>query len=318
MFGGKKVLLEEELANLKVQSKRKREMLSEIAGQKDAAEEQFAQMTVSHAQAETTMQMAREQLYHIGELTETAIRAADEMHAAMMEINNGIGTFVVNHAVFVEQMKKQNDRVMEMIEFNRQVSEPMKAVKEFPETSREHTKAAYERIDRMADFSQNMGVLSLNAAIEARRMGENGEKFITVAEEIRTFSEQYEKEALALREQLAASEARVAELEEQIKKLDRLNKDNAISMGKLMRDGMQGVGAYEGGQLNLRELVSETAMGEADVLQRTSEKIEESRDFVLRMLEEVSVESKEQKQSTDELESIYKSIWTSAQKGLEE
>ena len=68
MFSGKreKALLEEELAALKETEKRERDLLHEIAGQKDTAEEQFARMTASRAQMEKEIEEIEQQMQQSG------------------------------------------------------------------------------------------------------------------------------------------------------------------------------------------------------------------------------------------------------------
>lgn len=46
----------------------------------------------------------------------------------------------------------------------------------------------------------------MNAAIEAARMGENGEKFLHAAEEIKNVAQRYEERLKALSEQIDAME----------------------------------------------------------------------------------------------------------------
>lgn len=129
----KKALLEEELAALRETEKRERELLHKIAGQKDTAEEQFARMTASRAQMEKEIEEIEQQMQQNGELSENGAQAAGELHNTLITMNNGIATFDANHSVFMEQVKGQNEKVVEIVENNKHFTTPMKHISEAPQ-----------------------------------------------------------------------------------------------------------------------------------------------------------------------------------------
>ena len=143
MFSGKreKALLEEELAALRETEKRERELLHKIAGQKDTAEEQFARMTASRAQMEKEIEEIEQQMQQNGELSENGAQAAGELHNTLITMNNGIATFDANHSVFMEQVKGQNEKVVEIVENNKHFTTPMKHISEAPQALREMRQA---------------------------------------------------------------------------------------------------------------------------------------------------------------------------------
>ena len=163
MFSGKreKALLEEELAALRETEKRERELLHKIAGQKDTAEEQFARMTASRAQMEKEIEEIEQQMQQNGELSENGAQAAGELHNTLITMNNGIATFDANHSVFMEQVKGQNEKVVEIVENNKHFTTPMKHISEAPQALREMRQALGERAERMEELSKTMGVLAL-------------------------------------------------------------------------------------------------------------------------------------------------------------
>lgn len=316
MFGKKREkALEEELSALKEQNGHRKKLLSEIAGQKDDILEQFAQMTASHAQMEKDAEQTREQMQQIFEMAESHAQTAGDIYNAIIEINNGLGTFEANHSVFVGQVKKQNEKVVEIVESNKHFTTPMKHISEAPAAFKEERQKLLERADRMVEFSKNMGVLSLNAAIEAGRMGEAGSSFIAAAEEVRSFSEKYEKEALELQEQLAKSQERIAGLEEQIHHLNELLKENNISMGRLYKDCLQSMATYETQQIDIRNLVSDTVVGRTDALQQSERECVKTEEKMLLQMGDLLGEIKEQKNCADELETLCKGLQQSAEKG---
>lgn len=316
MFGGKREkALEEELSAVKAENVRRGELLAEIVGQKDDMSEQFAQMTASNAQLRDDVAQVSEHIQQMFELAENSAVAASEVHGAMVEINNGIGTFDVNHSVFVSQMKKQNEKIVEIVEKNKHFTTPMKHISEAPAALKEERQDIREHAMRMKELSKNMSVLSLNAAIEAGRLGEAGSRFVTAAEDVRTFAEKYEAEAAAMEEKLTVSDQRITELEEQIHHLNELLKENNISMGKLYKDALQNMATYEASQISIRSLVSDVAIARADALQQTERENEKTKERMMLHMGDIADELSDQKSSMDELETLCKKLQQTAEKG---
>ena len=189
MFGNKREkALEEELAEVRRVSDGRRRQLSGIVGQKEEVTEQFARMTASCAQLNRDVERIRGQLQEMYGIAQSGEVAAGDVRNAIVEINNGVGTFDVNHSVFLDEVKKQNGRIVEIMESNKHFTTPMKYISELPMALKEERTVQKERARRMQELSKNMSVLALNAAIEAGRMGESGSQFVVAAEEIRTFS----------------------------------------------------------------------------------------------------------------------------------
>ena len=269
MFGGRKEKALEELAAVKRELAQKKELFGEVLAFREDVFEQFARMTASKAQMEKDVAQVKENVQHIYELAENQAAAAGDVHNAMIEMNNGVATFDANHSVFLGQIKAQNERVVEIVESNKHFTTPMKCITEMPSALKEGNQEFAARAKRMEELSKDMAILALNAAIEAGRMGETADQFVNAAEEVRVFSEQYEQEAVGLQEQIAASDARIAELEEQVRHLNELLKENNISMGRLYKECMQNMSAYEAGQIGLRDLISESLLGRMDALQQS-------------------------------------------------
>ncbi len=317
MFSGKKErAFAEEMRAIKEQNEQNKELFFKISGQKDNVQEQFAQMTASRAQQIQDIAQMEERLHEAAGLARNSGAAADEVHSTLMEAGSGIESFDANHSAFLEQVKQQNDRIMEIVDNNKHFTTPMKYISEWSTPMKEESRGMHERAGRMIDFSKNMSVLSLNAAIEAGRMGTAGEKFIASAEEIRSFSESYEKEARALDEQLKESDARIGELEEQVHHLNQLLKENNISMTKLLKDSMQSMASYEDGQLALRDMLPETIVGRADALQQSQKEEVLFQERLLQQLGDIRNECEEQKHCADELETIYKELQQSVASSL--
>lgn len=305
MFSGKREkALEEELERVKEQKARMEEKLSWISGLEGEVSGQFSQIEESREQMERDLNQVREHIRQVGELTAESGKAAEDVHGTMMELNNGVGTFEVNHSVFLEQVRRQNERIMEIVENNKHFTTPMKHISEAPAVVRDEAKELMTSVERMKDFSKSMTVISLNAAIEAGRMGEPGRKFVAAAEEICSCSEYYDREARILEEKLKESDAKWEALEEQIRHLNELLKDNNISMGKLMRDCMQSMATYEVSQLKLREMLPDAVVVQADTLQQSERELSRLKERMELQMEDIRNECETQREGLAKLEDI--------------
>lgn len=313
MFGGKKEkALEEQLQTAKEKDQQRKEQLQKIIEQQEGTQEQFARITASRAQTEQNMQRLREQMKQFGEFSEGSEIAAVQLHSWIVAINNAVETFDVNHSVFLKQKKQQDEKIMEVVENNKHFTTPMKYIAELPAARKEEERTMRARAQHMTELSKNMTVLSLNAAIEAGRMGEAGSRFVATAEEIRSFSEEYGKDAADLLEQLDQAEEKNRELEEQIHHLNGLLRENNISMTKLLKESMMSTSTYEVGQLDLKTMVSDPAVGRADVLMQSEKERLKIQKQMQEQLGNIGEEQSELKNSVDELEAIFKSLYTTA------
>lgn len=316
MFGGKKEkVLEEQLQVVKEKDEQRRELLQKIIGQQEGAQEQFARMTASRAQLDRDIRQLKQLMNQFSELSESSEEAAGQLHSWIVAINNAVETFDVNHSVFLRQKKQQDEKIMEVVENNKHFTTPMKYISEAPAAWKEEAVGRQRRAQHMVELSKNMGVLALNAAIEAGRMGDTGSKFIATAEGIRAFSEEYEKEAREFLAELEETGEKNRELEEQIRHLNGLLKENNISMSKLLKDSMMSTSTYEAGQLDLKTMISDPAVGRADALVQSEQERLKIQRRMQEQVENIGEEQQEQKSSADELENIFKALQKTARSG---
>lgn len=311
MFGGKKQL-EEEVAELREQNRKKENVMKELRSSKTEVEEQFAALTASRVQLEQHVGQMTEEVGRVSELAEKSRAAAGDVHSAMMSVNNAVESFDATHSVFLGQLKNQNEKISEFLEQHRGYGEPVENLTRMQEQMKESEEKTKTVIGEMKEYSQTMGVLALNAAIEAGRMGESALGFIHAAEEVRAFSEKYEASADILEEEFKASQARNAELEKEIEQLKTVFKECTIAMGKLYSGGVQNISAYEAGQIDLREHLSGDTLGRADALQQAGEEFLRLQQELNREIRAVQEEMGEQKRSVDEIETIYQDLQQAA------
>lgn len=313
MFGGKREkALEEELTEVSEENTRMQARFREIAAKNDDIQEEFARMTASHAQMTGKLGRMGEQLDQLFAITQESVTAAGSVNQAVVQIGGELRGFASHHAQFVGKIREQNEEIERVVESNKHFTTPMKYITELPAAMRENQQQLSARGMRMAELSRNMSVLSLNAAIEAGRLGESARNFVSASEEVRAFSEQYEQEAAGLLDELLKEKKRVMELEEQVHRLNELLKENNISMGRLYKDAQKTMSSYDSVQTDLYGMVPEVLTGRTDAIRQSQEESLHMQKRALRLLEGAQKELEEYKSCTDELETVCKDIQRAA------
>lgn len=172
------------------------------------------------------------------ELTTHAMLNIEEESKAISEIDafskDLIGA-VEEYGQLKSEIEKQVKTATALVEENKHFTSPAKYLNEVPNTLKQNCKSYEKQLDDMTDYGKRMGVLALNAAIEAGRLGESGKHFVQAAEEIRQTAVSYEKAATAMKEEVEASRAKIAEMEEMFAHLIALMKENNVGTAKLFK-----------------------------------------------------------------------------------
>lgn len=317
MLSGKKEReLLEELENIKQQNEKRGGILKEICNQKNHAVEQFHRAAASCEKMEKDIDQVKEQLSQFAKFSESSDTAASDIHSEIIKMNNTVESFDANHSVFIGQMKQQNEKLMEVLEENKKISAPADCISEIPASLQSQYDDIRETLEEMRDFSKSMSVLSLNAAIEAGRLGESGSRFITAAEEVRNFAEKYDEAARTLSEQLNRSMEHVQELEKQTEQLKQSVREHSMAMGRLATGYMQGLTSYESNQLELHGMIQESLIGRSDTMVQFGHEAIRLKDHIVLQIDNVREELVGQKETVNELERLGQKLQQAAEHEL--
>lgn len=308
LFGGKKEKLKEELAQLREADSYKTNVLEEISKQKDILEECVESLAISNAQMQKDFEVANENVRQLLEAAESNQARSEMIGQTVFHTAEETKRVQARQNIFLDAMKEQAVQIEDIVEQNKHFTTPMKTLLDFPAEYEKEEEGLKAQLAQMADLSKNMSVLSLNAAIEAGRMGESGKNFIAAAEEVRTFSEEYAKAATDAANMLSGMKQKIALLEEQTKALNELLKENNISMNKVWKEQTKRVTEYESAKVEVSGLISEEVTAETEQLLQTEAQITELGGRLGRQLQEMATEYAEQKSCTDELETAFQKI----------
>lgn len=234
MFGRNKIS-QEEIERLKNKINRDNAFFAEMEDQKDMFDASVAELAESYRQVAADVAQ-------ISENMNNAITLA----SGNAEIENNLGVIVNDYRQRVQEKELQQqaadeglhqllDATTRLVDANKHFTTPSKYISEFPSNYKAQNQSCRENLDQMEEFGKQMGVLSLQAAIEAGRLGEDGRQFVEAAEDIRTYAANYDKVIAQTREQLEQSDERLNELEKQVHYLITLLKENNIAISKMMK-----------------------------------------------------------------------------------
>jgi chromosome segregation ATPase len=300
MFGKKKNS-KEEIEQLEQNLEQGNQLLCDFTGKKDWVDSNYDHISKSRQQMEDDFDRILE---HINSASEAAKRGSelsaklchdlDSMRDAMTKADADYGKTV---ALIAEDAKDCQD----LVEENKHFTTPSKFLSELPNELRGKNTDYRQTVGRMSEQSRQMGVLALNAAIEAGRMGEQGRQFVAAAEEIRSYSRQYDDTANELLDKIAASDEKITEMEEVIHHLIALLKESNMGIAHLMKELFQlkqqvdesSCRSFADDVKTVREAVMEIRNG--------SEEIIKSEERSRMQMEDISEEVEAQKKSEQEL-----------------
>ena len=225
MFGNKKSKIEEQI----------KDVFSQITEQRATFEQGVAQIEEGEKRIFADVQQI---LGNTNELSNYAMMNIEEESALVHSIDDFSRDLRVAAEEYVqvkELVGLEMEAITELVEANKHFTSPSKYLTEVPATLKQTNESYENQLSEMAEYGRQMGVMALNAAIEAGRMGEGAKQFVSAAEEIRQTALTYERAAVAMKEELAASQAKVSELEDTIHRLVGLLKDSNMGTARLMK-----------------------------------------------------------------------------------
>lgn len=235
MFGKKK-FSREELEQAEKNIEQGNQLLLEFSGKKDWVNSNYDRISQSRQQMESDMDRILE---HINSASEEAKNASEVTIALSQDLDalyERMQTAESDYRKTKECIGEQLTECQNLVEENKHFTTPSKYLSELPNQLRNCNSGYRTTLSTMSEQGKQMGVLALNAAIEAGRMGEQGRQFVTAAEEIRNYSKHYEESAKELQEQLAASDAKIAEMEEVIHHLIGLLKESNMGSAHILKE----------------------------------------------------------------------------------
>lgn len=234
MFGRNKAN-QEELEKLKQTLQMDDDFFAGVEEKKDMYGATASEMEESRHQADADMEQIRQNITNASELASGNVEIETALSVSFQELARKAEEMKGEQAEVTEHFRGILEKTTELVDANKHFTSPSKYLKEVPAKLRARNTDTGKKLDQMEEYGKQMGVLALDAAIEAGRLGESGKQFVASAEAIRSYASHYDEVIASAREQLEDSEKEVKKLEEEIRRLVSLLKDNNVATTRLMK-----------------------------------------------------------------------------------
>lgn len=257
MFGNKNKMKPEEIQNMKESLEKKEQFYQKVASIRGMCEASISEMNTSRIQTKENLDQINNNIDKVILQAKDSIESQATLAGEIRQVSENLARTDDDYAQFVEKLKEQASTVIGIVDANKHYTSPSKALKEFPEKLDSKLAKCTEEVEQLAEFRKQMGVLALNSAIEAGRMGDAGKNFIDAAEEIRAYTSRFAGTLGSLEHELASAKKENAILKEQVDKLVSLLKDNNVATANLMKKTNENL--QIAGGINISGMVFEVA-----------------------------------------------------------
>ena len=235
MFGNKNKMSSDEILEMKNKLEASDTFARNVEKSSDILDTNLTEITESCSRTAEYANQVADNVSSTIESSKSNIDVEASLIHSLDEYGNAVSKTQADIEKLVEKVKEQNEEALKLVDNNKHFTSPSKYLSELPSTFREANQKYSGHIGKMSEYCKQMGVLALNSAIEAGRLGDSGKVFVNSCEVIRTYATNYENEIALMKEEISASNEKIAYLEEQVRHLVGLLKENNVATAKLMK-----------------------------------------------------------------------------------
>ena len=222
MFGNRAKISAEELAYMKEQLDNDRGFFENVNAKSKLIEADFDELEKSRQLEESSLKQLNDNANNVVEFSKDSMDAISALNDSFTECVKAAADNLTSLESAAKAIATQHEDTCALVENNKHFTAPAKSLPETSDRLEEH-------VDSCADIAAQMSVLSLNAAIEAGMLGEQGKLFVEAAESIREASVSYDSAIDAVKQELSEAKAEISALKEQVSHL--------VGLLKLPRQG---------------------------------------------------------------------------------
>lgn len=235
MFGNKNKMSSDEILEMKNKLEATDKFVRNVEKSSEILDTNLTEITESCSRTGEYANQVADNVNSTIESAKSNIDVEASLIHSLDEYGNAISKTQADIEKLVEKVKEQNEEALKLVDSNKHFTSPSKYLSELPSTFREANQKYSGHIGKMSEYCKQMGVLALNSAIEAGRLGDSGKVFVNSCEVIRTYATNYENEIALMKDEISASNEKIAYLEEQVRHLVGLLKENNVATAKLMK-----------------------------------------------------------------------------------
>ena len=235
MFGNRAKISAEELAYMKEQLDNDRGFFENVNAKSKLIEADFDELEKSRQLEESSLKQLNDNANNVVEFSKDSMDAISALNDSFTECVKAAADNLTSLESAAKAIATQHEDTCALVENNKHFTAPAKSLSETSDRLEEHVDSCADIAAQMKEQNKQMSVLSLNAAIEAGMLGEQGKLFVEAAESIREASVSYDSAIDAVEQELSEAKAEISALKEQVSHLVGLLKDNNVATTKLMK-----------------------------------------------------------------------------------
>lgn len=241
MFGGQKKQeeikrLEKEAMSKQAKLDRYARLFSDIADRQREAETHMDVLKNSQAGMDQQLTHVIDAVNHAADETAGQAEKNRELLEQTRNLTEGLEKSESCREQVTAELKQQNDEMLDIVDQNKHFTAPAKFLSQVTKDLEGDLAKISGQLEELEHLGKQMSVVSLNAAIEAGRMGESGAQFVAAAEDVRNVSGQYQQLASSFAAVVETISGRLKETEEQAARLNGLLRENNVCMGRTTKE----------------------------------------------------------------------------------
>lgn len=241
MFGGRKKQnesreLEKELLSRQVMLDRYSQVFSEITAKQRDTENRLETLKSSQETMDQQLTKVIEAVNCAADQTEEQRQKSSSLQEDISKIAADLEQSEEGYQDILKGLKQQKEDMLEAVEQNKHFTAPAEFLSKVSAELKQELNGIGTHMEALEEMGRQMGTLSLNAAIEAGRMGESGREFVAAAEEVRGLAGQYQQTTASFQEAIQRINEKLEETQAQVAHLNHLLKDNNVRMAKSTKE----------------------------------------------------------------------------------
>lgn len=236
MFGGRSRLSAEQIREMKTQLENSEEYFRQVIETKDIFDANISETQNSREQMDKEIMQVGDNIVTVISYASQNVESENELISQLEEYKQRMRVSEGDFEKLADMVRKQAMDSQMLVEGNKHFTSPSKYLTDLPEELRKQNKLYQEKLAEMTNACKQMSVLTLNAAIEAGRMGEAGMSFVSASEQVRNLSLTYEGMIQEMKQIIMEAESKASRMEDKFTQLISLLKENNVAAGKLMKE----------------------------------------------------------------------------------
>lgn len=240
MFGRNKVS-KEEFEKLKQTIQMDEDFFAEVQEKQAMFDATNGENTESRRQAAKDVEQISQNISGVVELASGNVETEARLTEALRRLLEKAGQMEQEENQVRASFRGVLEETTSLVDANKHFTSPSKYLNEVPGKLRNREEKLKKYLEQMEEYNKQMGVLALDAAIEAGRLGEGSKQFVASAEAVRSYAANYDEVIGQVKQQLEDAKEETARLEEEIHRLVKLLKENNIATTRLMKSCQKAV-----------------------------------------------------------------------------